>query len=187
VSAGTRLWGKAVLCPRCSYDLTGLPETHVCPECGCPYDSHSTAIPLTGRKNQYVGLTMWIPLVALLAWIKGRRGVGFVAMPFLAPFVVALVGTVVLLLRRGGLPTRLILHRDGIELVTPGQEPLTWPWHVIAGAAVSRVSGRFKIVGKDGNVLYARLYGRLGRFGVVERCAKEINARVGRYSDRTTP
>jgi hypothetical protein len=187
VSAGKGFWGKAVLCPRCNYDLTGLPETHVCPECGCPYDSHSTAIPLSGRRTHYLVAAMYLPLVGGLLWFRGPRLFTAGNVAVLGTCVATAIGTIVAVLRRGGLPTRLILHHEGIELVTPGQEPLTWPWHVIAEAAVSRVTGRFKIAGKDGTELYARHYGRLGRFSVVERCAKEINARVGRYSDRATP
>ena len=29
------------LCPRCEYPLTGLPERHVCPECGRQYEKAS--------------------------------------------------------------------------------------------------------------------------------------------------
>ncbi len=28
-------------CPRCDYDLTGLPSQHACPECGFAYDEHT--------------------------------------------------------------------------------------------------------------------------------------------------
>ena len=31
-------------CPRCSYDLTGLPDKHQCPECGLSYDRDSEVI-----------------------------------------------------------------------------------------------------------------------------------------------
>ena len=125
---------------------------------------------------------MYLPLVGGLLWLRGPRLFTAGGLAVLGPCVATAIGTIVLVLRRGGLPTRLILHHEGIELVTPGQEPLTWSWHVIAEAAVSRVSGRFKIVGKDGTVLYARHYGQLGKFSLVERCAAEINARLARYA-----
>jgi rubrerythrin len=28
-----------LFCPYCDYDLKGLPQKHVCPECGRPYDA----------------------------------------------------------------------------------------------------------------------------------------------------
>ena len=31
----------STLCPRCDYDLQGLPAAHVCPECGFEYDSNT--------------------------------------------------------------------------------------------------------------------------------------------------
>ncbi len=42
-----RLWDKALhcdlaLCLRCGYDLNGLPDRHICPECGAAYDLAGT-------------------------------------------------------------------------------------------------------------------------------------------------
>jgi hypothetical protein len=37
-------------CPRCDYDLTGLPRAHRCPECGTEYDQDSLLLPCRIQK-----------------------------------------------------------------------------------------------------------------------------------------
>lgn len=89
-------------CHRCSYDLTGLPQEHQCPECGLSYDGHSRAwtLPFSPTRLAFlllIGLPILIPLVdgrsrgvcysmfhvlmgaplLVMAWIyswRGRRG-----------------------------------------------------------------------------------------------------------------
>ncbi len=170
-----------MLCPRCDYDLTGLPESHQCPECGCPYDSFSTAIHLTGRRNQYLWLVLYPLALALPNVLRVARGRVVELWTAGAALLGAVVVTIILVARRAGLPTRLILHREGLELVTPGQEPLTWRWDEIVDAGVSRISGSFWINGADGIPLYSRYYARLGRYAVAQRCATEINNALRRH------
>ncbi len=41
-------------CPRCSYSLRGLPETHACPECGLGYDDRSRSWWTRGSRSYWI-------------------------------------------------------------------------------------------------------------------------------------
>lgn len=175
-----------MLCPRCDYDLTGLPVQHTCPECGCNYDEHSIGIELTGRRNEFwaAGLVGGMMLVSLI--IKIQRGkssselVGTLVSLFLVGFFLFWR-----LQRRAGSPSRIILDALGTELATKGQEPLRWPWRDIRRVEVDWMWGTFTLYDKEEQVLIARNYRALGTLKLAKRCAAEINKRLELYSPRT--
>jgi hypothetical protein len=39
-------------CPKCGYDLAGLPRNHACPECGARYDESTFIIDVGGKKSK---------------------------------------------------------------------------------------------------------------------------------------
>ena len=174
-----------MLCPRCDYDLSGLPTQHTCPECGCNYDEYSIGIALTARRQQLWGLWVALPLFALATWLEvsqSSRGWDNLR-HFLVPGAI-LVGVAFRFVRRGGLPTRMILDRDGVELVTPGQEPLRWPWYDIRRVEVGWMSGAFRLYADKKETLISRNYRALGDLNTARQCAAEINRRIELYNSR---
>ena len=177
-----------MLCPRCDYDLTGLPEQHTCPECGCGYDQHSIGIPLTGRRHQRWALWLFIPIGGLLTVLAVQRGAsGWDTLRHLMVPVAFTVGYCVRTARRAGLPTRMVLNRNGVELVTPGQEGLSWNWSIIQSVDVEWVWGRFQLISTKGEVLLSRGYPNLGSLKLAKQCAAEINKRIVIYRNPLQP
>ena len=173
-----------MLCPRCDYDLTGLPAVHTCPECGCNYDEHSMGIPLTGRRKYF---WTWVA-VALNSFLMfrsvQRAGPG---LEILRRFVVPAMLFLAIFIhwrRHTNLPTRLILDRDGIELATLRQVSLRWFWAMIRTVEVDWVWGYFRIKSHDGTVLISRHYSSFGTLKLAKYSAAEINRRVEMYSSR---
>jgi len=176
-----------MLCPRCDYDLTGLPAVHACPECGCRYDEHSIGIPLTARRYELLGVCMVGFFFTFLTWLKLRRGAARweFLVDLLMP-VVFLAGVGWRFQKRAGLPTRLTLDRDGVALMTPGQEPVRWAWGEIGSAELGDVWSFFMIYSLDRVTLFSRYSSRLGSRKLVKRCAAEINKRIAIYASHPT-
>ena len=66
-------------CPRCSYDLAGLPRNHACPECGFRYDELTFRLDVGGtklklqRSIEALYFAFMAGLAVLYAWFSGRR------------------------------------------------------------------------------------------------------------------
>lgn len=172
-----------MLCPRCDYDLTGLPAVHTCPECGCNYDEHSIGFRLTARRNELWGACMVAIFFTFLTWLKLRKGAarGQFLVDLLMP-VAFLAGVGWRFQKRAGLPTRLTLDRDGVALMTPGQEPVRWAWGEIGSAELGNVWSFFTIHSTDQSKLFNRYSSRLGSRKLVRRCVAEINKRIAIYA-----
>lgn len=62
-------------CPRCNYDLRGLPADHQCPECGLKYDAESEAFRIPRRRWRTIGECCWALFgVTYFPWIVWRTG-----------------------------------------------------------------------------------------------------------------
>jgi hypothetical protein len=111
-------------CPKCGYDLTGLPAPHRCPECGFKYDEQMRAFRL--RRGINVGaviagalLAAWFLIRLLYALRRGDwAGVEGSAI-LLAPIV---CWQILLVLLRGR--TRTVLVTDESVIVRRGRNEL---------------------------------------------------------------
>lgn len=172
-----------MLCPRCDYDLTGLPPRHICPECGCQYDEHSILIRLKGRRLYFRNAVPLCLFLALGLGAKSRQG------GISREAVISVTGLLILVLvdtfwrfqMRGHYPVAMLLDRAGVELITPGQEPMRWPWPDILRADVSWMLGRFRLIGRKKKSLISRRYQNLGGLKLTRQCAAEINKRIELY------
>jgi hypothetical protein len=105
------------VCPRCRYDLAGLPDTHVCPECGFEYDPHAKVIRLHGWRVRFrhrvpiflvfVVLTMgvWLAPVAVRAELRMTANFALFGLLGLCMF-----------LRRASAQGYLLVNRHGVEV-----------------------------------------------------------------------
>lgn len=171
-----------MLCPRCDYDLTGLPAEHTCPECGCKYDEHSIGISLTGRRRYF---WTWVA-VAMNSFVifrsAQRAGPG---LEILRRFVVPALFFFAIFIhwrRQVNLPSRLILDCEGVELATPAQDSLQWPWAMIRTIEVDWAWGYSRLKSHDGAVLISRHYSSFGTLKLANYCAAEINKRIAIYA-----
>ena len=100
-------------CPKCDYDLTGLPEVHVCPECAFAYDAHATSVRLFGRRENrrvmIIGMLYSIPFVIAFRHILGVLGSwGTIGL------IVAVIGTLLVYWQRDRLlPERMLFTHAG--------------------------------------------------------------------------
>ena len=69
-------------CPICRYDLQGLPERHVCPECAFQFEADMLEFRLGGREiwqlRLIFGLGIVLPLSVLALVAAKTRGMGFI-------------------------------------------------------------------------------------------------------------
>jgi hypothetical protein len=164
-------------CPMCGYDLQGLPEGHVCPECAFPVERESR---LYGR-TKYAPALRWLLCFYLLA----TCAVLLIALPLLgwhailAIVVLVSIGRQALRLVRPG-PPRLGISPDGLTIFARGGFWRRCPWVEVGSAQLSRVSGVLEICARDGARLFRGHYEGLGSWVK----AKELVAIIERHAPR---
>ena len=122
-------------CPRCNYDLRGLPPPHRCPECGLAYDEHTQIWRPAQPWRVYLVLLSYSGFFAIVVmksysyWRSGRSlSVGEIlsligALAFVGPYAFLCVRSN----RRGRLAAIL---PDGLFVRELHKEELV-PWHQI--------------------------------------------------------
>jgi len=175
-----------MLCPRCSYELTGLPAVHTCPECGFEYDSLSTSITLRGRRVYLEDLIKSVVVgVAVFGPWSVRSGPA-VEKEIVVVFLGIVVSSALYgLWKREGLPCLLLLNRRGLTFHPPSFGMTLLSWGEIRRARCSWVTGALCIIGHDGQTLLRCPYRTLGTLRIAKRCAAEINRLREGYSEAT--
>ncbi len=176
---------RVMLCPRCQYDLAGLPAEYTCPECGLRYDSRTTAIICRGRRNQYYAAAVGAAnLLVLIFW--GTR----VAVPALLIIGITVLFILVISWRLGRAqrwPHRIILNPEGVRFEPPDSPPSIYPWEKVCRAEYSWTDGRLRILGPDGNEVVGWGYRVLGSGRMAKRLANEITTLAEHYSAVSPP
>lgn len=160
-------------CPKCDYDLTGLPEEHVCPECGFSYDSYSTSIRLRARRENRLALIMGLAYFCYFVGLRQR-----LQMPgwFLVLFSIFFIGMLLFRWRKSQtVADRMIFTRAGFTLYSPSSTSIPVPWSVIKSASCSWVDGSLRIERTDDNDPIKFSHRELGGVRIGKRCAAEIN------------
>ena len=135
-------------CPRCDYLLEGLPDIHVCPECGYAYDKRSEVI-VQGRGIAYV---FWLVIVPAMWGVRSLRlFVGDVAewLPLMLLPVWIGWGWHLVTRRRN----RVVLTPRGIELIDTHRQIQACAWTEIVEVRYNNSGGGVHLLRADGSML----------------------------------
>lgn len=115
-------------CPRCKYDLTGLPSIHTCPECGFGYNANEEVIVIGRRKPNLFTSALNVANMVVVIVSGARLGVfawKWWGMSFLLGMLVLFVFARMKASRDGSL---MLVGQDGIRFDPPwkGMHSLTW-------------------------------------------------------------
>lgn len=167
----TRGWQN---CTRCGYRLRGLPRSHVCPECGEPYDYRTCEIELRGAQRHWFELAgAALFEVALVAGIW--RGVAELwgAALFFGVYMVVVVWRIV-----AGRNDRIVLTDDAIDVVVGGRRQAI-PVADIHIARFDRVRRRLELVDQAANTIVRLSAAQVGGSAKARAAAKRINNWLG--------
>lgn len=167
-----------MICPQCTYNLTGLPEEHVCPECGFEYDRHATIIHFQQKKHLYIALIAGMANGLLVVfWIHHGnvlpRGVEYVVSVLI--ILLSLFFHSWRIKKVTDQPARCIMTKRSVQIEHYKFGVKEIDWKDIEIASYSWINGRFRIIGNNGEELFNRWYGSLGSPSRVRKCVKEIN------------
>lgn len=164
------------LCSRCSYSLEGLPEDHVCPECGLAYHGETLRLEFKSHSDSWKTIaitaasTSWIVLVP-----------AFRAQPYWKPF--ALVWLSAVIFRIAALMYRsmpenqgeFIVDRTGIRMHRPKLGSRFIAISIIKRAHYSIWTGRLVLFGQENQKLLSIRYWELGGQANSKKCARRIS------------
>lgn len=168
-------------CQRCGYTLTGLPESHVCPECGLPYDPHSLFLRLGGRSNagqNAVGaliLGVWFVYLGISEKASGDY------LPCAVPLLIFCLFAVRRWCRTAGTGRTLTIDRRGVQFAHPDLKPELIPWSRIGSAEISWVTGRLCLRDTRGRKVLRCRYYQLGSYMAMRDVVRQINERAEIY------
>lgn len=169
-------------CPRCDYDLTGLPDEHICPECGFAYDKHAISIRLSARKEYRKALVFGV--IYMLFWV-GLRQLGSFAVPVGVLFGFVIVFLVMLLFQFWKYRTvadRMILTREGFMFHSPTGTTPPVPWSEVKSARCSWWDGQLRIDRPNHYEPLTISHRSVGGVRIGKKCADEINRLKELYS-----
>jgi len=143
-------------CPKCEYDLTGLPAAHRCPECGFEYDETMFDLPawwpsILQRRLDLSSFEILLTVAAIVMLL-----VVMLLMPisacavFLVVFLAGVIGSVDRFgKRRHGTPEIiLVMEADGFVMRKPGAKSRSSEaWRSFRGVRVRKSRGsRWRLV-----------------------------------------
>ena len=159
-------------CPRCQYDLTGLPEIHTCPECCFAYDPHAIYLRLKVRRAIWNQIFMGLVLISASLYFAGSRITPKENMPLIATIILAMIlGILQLLVSHGRVS--LTLNRFGVTISDEREEDTRTSWNDIQDVRFSWITGTIVIRSNLPKRLVIA-YLQVGGFFKARRLAREI-------------
>ena len=158
-------------CPKCKYDLTGLPEVHACPECGFEYDPHTELFdigpPYVSSSKALVILSL-CAVSFVLAFYFRIAGESFFWMSMV-------VVVVVMYLRRPHSAKHvLIANRQGIFIIRPATSDQHIPWSNIHEIRHNWLTGAIQFIDRENKNVPIHPALKFPAFAALERCVDEI-------------
>ncbi|MBI3835821.1 MAG: hypothetical protein HY287_15960 [Planctomycetes bacterium] len=163
-------------CPRCQYDLTGLPEIHTCPECGFQYDFKARTIVFSEPKRKEIfWFIMLVAFTTVIFFDLLRRGIRPGDWPMALMYVANAIGAAFALLRP--LPPRRFMSIDsaGLQFDPPIKGIMAIPWQEFGEAKPSWADGSLLIFGKDGHKIVRCAIGNAINIKQVRALVIELN------------
>jgi hypothetical protein len=162
------------ICLWCSYDLTGLPEHHACPECGLEYDPQATAIELAQAIHPLAIVFFAAAFAALMAALtlvpEPQWFYVFVAV-IAGGFILPMLGRMWL---GSGRHDRLILNCSGLNYCPSSGETRTMPWEQVAEVTAGLTNASLTVLDPNGEQLLKLRAARLGGPKHVPAAVEEI-------------
>lgn len=160
-------------CPICTYDLSGLPQSHTCPECGFEYDRRTVVI---WQGNRFA----WFALFFFGLGGLGNLPIGFVVggrawwytVLSLCMLHAAWRGARSLFLRR---KNRVVVGPQGVTTVDAGGAIRRYPWSAFATAVYQVAGGGVVLVSDTGRAVGVIGYDFLGSTQRVRQAIEVIN------------
>jgi len=127
-------------CPRCDYNLTGLPDEHICPECGFEYDPHAAFMRLSRRRRVWE-LAVMATALLLAGWFLPRQGGRTKENVFFCAFILAALLLDLLSLSLQHVAASITLNRLGFSVTDVRGLSRTIPWRALRRARCGWISG----------------------------------------------
>lgn len=173
-------------CPRCNYELAGLPEYHTCPECGFDYDPHCQMICLKPRRADNRQVVLGTGLLLVIGFGMWAAPGPFTLKDLILPGVILLAMLPYLYrsLRGFGLASALFISHKGVRFEHAEGASRLIPWDNIDHAQYGWLTGRVLILSKVCRVLHSVHRLRLGGTTEAKVCAEAIDAAKHTYETR---
>jgi len=183
-------------CPQCDYPLTGLPQSHACPECGCAYEAGMFQLygwSLAGFGLSKRGVATGGGVLIVAAAISPLLGFGWswfaaLQLAFVAVVIVGSLYAIVALAESRGREhvVRYLITREGITV--DGDRLLPWSsyahmvllqegpdaWRIHINPGIWRAMQRVPVI----NVAFR------GTFSEAEALSSELQRRMNEARDR---
>lgn len=140
-------------CPRCSYNLQGLPAAYTCPECGLEYDPNCRVTSIEPSESLTTQVALGVLLLAGLLWgmhVTGfdKRDVYLIALVLLSLSFTAL--------RRSHTNFRslvIITNHQGMRFENLGPQPREFGWTEIGSIQCTWPRRRLELLSPQGRTL----------------------------------
>jgi len=156
-------------CPRCNYSLWGLPDEHVCPECGlwCERDCEIVQRPRL----------QWILLAIANGVIFSIGLVLWTAYGIFSFFLITLIGVVSSVWRLRGPRRMILISREAVRVFGRSSTEETYPMASILRTEWDGIMGDIFFFGHNGELLTRLSY----RFFWSRRASRRVVLLVDQY------
>ena len=173
-------------CPRCSYSLEGLPEHHVCPECGLAYHGDMVFVKLRSDNSlwRFFPFACWaITSIVFNAPLRqsNMRETFIWIWVLLIP---VLIGILIYRSKTGRLG-EFVFDQDGVKLSHAAKGGEYIPMTEIKRAKYSLWTGYLTLYGWDDLVLLSISQWELNGVKNAKNCVNQINRHVGACAVRS--